>query len=60
MNEPLMTAEELAEFLSVPIKTIYQWRSKRCGPTGIRVGRYVRFRRRDVDAWLDEQSKAVA
>ena len=37
----------------MPIKTLYDWRHKGCGPLGMRVGRYVRYRRSDVDAWLE-------
>jgi excisionase family DNA binding protein len=49
----LLTIDELAYFLGVPVKTIYQWRYKGTGPTGLRVGRHVRYRQIDVDRWLD-------
>jgi excisionase family DNA binding protein len=55
--ESLMTVEELAEYLNVPVKTVYRWRLTGAGPRGARVGRYVRFRRADVDSWLERQLK---
>lgn len=49
----LMTIEEVAGYLQVPVKTLYDWRHRGCGPRGMRVGRYARYRRDDVDAWLE-------
>lgn len=48
--------DELADFLGIPVKSVYQWRHRGTGPVGIKVGRHVRYRRRDVDAWLDAQA----
>lgn len=53
--QTMMKAEELAEALGVPIRTIYQWRSRGGGPVGYRVGRFIRYRAEDVDAWLEAQ-----
>lgn len=46
---------EVAELLGVPVDTIYQWRYKRSGPPGFRVGRHLRFDPRAVRRWVDEQ-----
>jgi excisionase family DNA binding protein len=54
-TEPLMTVEQVADYLAVPVKTVYRWRLAGVGPRGARVGRYVRFRRADVDSWLERQ-----
>jgi excisionase family DNA binding protein len=51
----LFTVEDLADYLDVPIATIYAWRYRRQGPAGFRVGRYVRFRRGDVEQWIAAQ-----
>jgi len=51
----LWTARDVAEFLGVPIATIYQWRYQGYGPRGRRVGRYVRFDPDDVRAWFEAQ-----
>ncbi|HKY77757.1 MAG TPA: helix-turn-helix domain-containing protein [Acidimicrobiia bacterium] len=52
-DDCLMTIEEVGVYLQVPIRTLYDWRHKGCGPRGMRVGRYVRYRRAEVDVWLD-------
>lgn len=51
--ERLLTLPELAAELGVPRSTIFRWRRLGDGPVGIRLGRTLRFRRSDVDAWLD-------
>jgi excisionase family DNA binding protein len=51
--EPLISAQELAEYLDVPVATIYAWRYRRQGPPGLRVGKHLRYRRADVDEWID-------
>jgi excisionase family DNA binding protein len=56
MDDRLLTMQEVAEFLGVPVATIYQWRHHGRGPRGIKVGRHIRYRRADVDAWVEQQS----
>jgi excisionase family DNA binding protein len=51
----LLSPEELASYLGVPLATVYRWRSRREGPLGMRVGRHVRYRLKDVERWLDER-----
>jgi len=50
--EPVLTLSELAAHLSVTVQTLYDLRSKGRGPRGFRVGRELRFRHSEVDAWL--------
>jgi excisionase family DNA binding protein len=52
---PLATPAEIAEFLGVPKKTVYSWRSTGGGPPALRVGKHLRYRWEDVEAWLAEQ-----
>lgn len=52
---PLMSIEDLAESLGVPVATIYDWRVDGKGPCGVRVGRHVKFTQADVLAWIDAQ-----
>jgi excisionase family DNA binding protein len=52
----LLSPEDLADYLQVPVKTIYNWRSARKGPRAVKVGRHVRFRQADVDAWLEHNA----
>jgi excisionase family DNA binding protein len=52
---PLLSAQEVAEYLGVPVTTIYTWRHRSQGPPGLRVGRHLRYRRCDVEAWIEHQ-----
>jgi excisionase family DNA binding protein len=54
--ERLLGPEEVADYLGLPVKTLYQWRYKGVGPPGLRIGRHVRYRPEDVEAWLDRAS----
>jgi excisionase family DNA binding protein len=56
--EPLLTIEELAEYLDVPIATIYDWRVDGKGPCAVRIGRRVKFTISDVNAWIDRQRES--
>jgi len=51
----LLTVKGLADYLDVPVATIYAWRYRSQGPPGFRVGRHLRFRRSDVERWIDHQ-----
>jgi len=56
-----LTPEDLVEMFELPsVETVYQWRRKRTGPRGFRVGRHLRFDPVDVRAWVDYQREAVA
>jgi excisionase family DNA binding protein len=48
----LLTIEQVAEQLQVPVDTLYYWRSKKQGPAGFKVGKYLRWQQADVDAWI--------
>ena len=54
-NDRLLTAEELADFLDVPIKTLYAWRHRGEGPTGFRAGKHLRYRWTDVEGWIEDR-----
>lgn len=58
MAEKLMTAQEVSDYLDVPIATIYRWRVHGQGPRGARIGRSLRFKRVDVERWLEQQLDA--
>ena len=44
----LLSVTELAEYLAVPVATLYAWRYRGEGPPALRVGRYLRYRWSDV------------
>jgi excisionase family DNA binding protein len=49
------TPQALAEYLNVSLSTVYQWRARGTGPQAHKLGRAVRFRKTDVEAWLEGQ-----
>jgi excisionase family DNA binding protein len=49
----LMSIDELSRYTGIPKKTLYYWRLDRRGPWGMKLGKHVRYRRADVEAWLD-------
>ena len=53
--EPLLSVSDLSRILQIPTATIYQWHYRGIGPTPIRVGKHLRWRPREVDAWLRQQ-----
>lgn len=56
--DPLLSIEDLAEYLGVPVTTIYDWRVDGKGPCGVRVGRHVKFTVTDVLAWIDNHRES--
>ena len=54
-RDRLITVQELADYLGVPVATLYQWRYRREGPPGFRVGRHLRYRWSEVEAWIERQ-----
>ncbi|MCX5228975.1 AlpA family transcriptional regulator [Streptomyces sp. NBC_00233] len=49
------TPDDIAELFGVPLETVYQWRKKRTGPPGFRVGKHVRYDPAAVRAWVAQQ-----
>lgn len=58
--DSLWTVEEVAEFLRLPVATLYRWRTMGTGPAAFRVGRYLRYDPDAVRSWLVAQSDAEA
>ena len=54
-TERLLTTDDLAAFLDVPVKTLYAWRYRGEGPIGFRVGKHVRYRWTDVERWIRDR-----
>ena len=53
--EPLLSIEELSEYLHIPVKTLYDWRLTGRGPCAVHVGRQLRYFVSDVHDWLASQ-----
>jgi excisionase family DNA binding protein len=54
MDETFLTTEEVLEYLQVNLRTVYRLIKAGKIPA-VRVGRQWRFRKGDIDAWLDSQ-----
>src|SRR6186713_1207567 len=53
-DEGFLTTEEVLDYLQVNLRTVYRLIKAGKIPA-VRVGRQWRFRKRDIDAWLDSQ-----
>src|ERR1700752_2795742 len=54
IDETFLTTEEVLEYLSVNLRTVYRLIKAGSIPA-VRVGRQWRFRKRDLDTWLESQ-----
>jgi excisionase family DNA binding protein len=54
IDESFLTTEEVLEYLQVNLRTVYRLIKAGRIPA-VRVGRQWRFRKRDIDAWLESQ-----
>jgi excisionase family DNA binding protein len=54
MDDTFLTTEEVLAYLQVNLRTVYRLIKAGKIPA-VRVGRQWRFRKRDIDAWLDSQ-----
>jgi PTS system nitrogen regulatory IIA component len=53
-DDQLMSIKELAEYLKVNVTTIYLW-SQRGQIPAMKVGNLWRYRRSDIEDWLNQQ-----
>ncbi|MEJ7892350.1 MAG: helix-turn-helix domain-containing protein [Solirubrobacteraceae bacterium] len=56
LNEPLMTATQVAVLLGVPKSSVYEYARRKHNPLpAIEIGRHRRFLRSDLEEWLGAQ-----
>jgi predicted DNA-binding transcriptional regulator AlpA len=55
MTSRLLTIEEVAEILRVPVKSLYEWRYRRIGPPAFRIGRFLRYDEGALREWIRQQ-----
>lgn len=53
--ECLLDIKDLAEYLGLPVSTVYDWRTRGLGPPAYRFGKHLKFAVSDVRAWMDQQ-----
>lgn len=50
----LLSVEEVAEMLDVPVRTLYKWRQTGRGPASVLLpNRRIKYRAREVEEWLE-------
>ncbi len=59
MDDRWLSVEEIAEHLGVSKDTVYAWVSAKHMP-GHRVGRFWKFQKEEVDAWVKAGGAALA
>ena len=52
-DDPLWDSDRVSNHLGIPKATLYQWRHRGLAPRAIRVGKHTRYRRSDVEAWIE-------
>lgn len=57
--DPLLDVADLAAYLNVPVRTIRDWRYRGEGPPALKVGSLVRWRRADIDRWLETRRDRI-
>lgn len=56
--EPLLSVEELSDYLGVPVRTLYDWRVDHRGPKAVHAGRALRYPESAIRAWIQENLDA--
>ncbi len=54
--EALLTETQTADLLNISIRTLQAWRVRGGGPRFVRAGRAIRYRRRDLLAWIEQHT----
>ena len=57
LPDPLYRAAEAAALLKSNARTLERWRSTGTGPSFVKVGRRVAYRRSDLERWLAQQTR---
>lgn len=52
----LWTSGQCAEYLGISKRTLANWRCNRKAPPALKVNGRPRYRRREVEAWVDQQN----
>lgn len=53
LGEKLLTPQDVADYLGIPVTTLHYWRRTGEGPVGIRVGRLLRYEPEAVRRYRD-------
>lgn len=56
-ESPILDSDELAAELKVPKATLNAWAYRHVGPPFLKIGKHRRYRRVDIERWLDAQTQ---
>ena len=60
LDQPLLTADDVAHLLTVPRSSVYEYARRTTDPIpSVLIGRHRRFQRDDVEGWVQQQSQAL-
>lgn len=57
-SDQLLTQQQVSEVLQIKVGTLQNWRADGEGPPFVKIGGAVRYRRQDLDQWIE--SRVVA
>jgi excisionase family DNA binding protein len=58
MSEELLSVQELADEMKIPVATLYNWNHRGYGPRPIKLGKHLRYRRSEVERFYKAQEAA--
>jgi predicted DNA-binding transcriptional regulator AlpA len=51
-EDELMSFIDIAKAANIPLSSVYYFNAKGVGPATVKIGRHLRVRRSDYEAWL--------
>jgi predicted DNA-binding transcriptional regulator AlpA len=58
--DALLSEAEVSELFGISMRTLQAWRTKKSGPPFARLGRVVRYRRKDLIGWAEQNTHYFA
>jgi len=57
-NTPFLDSDQAAEYLGLKRTTLEAWRTRGSGPRFVKLGRLVKYRRSDLDAFIESRVRS--
>lgn len=55
----LWNEHEVAKYIKLSVASVRRWRTLRTGPKYVKIGSAVRYRKQDVEAWVDSCQRSA-
>lgn len=55
--DKLWSVHDVADYLGIPVQTLYKWRQSGHGPAGHRIGKHLRYDPALVQAWFHNSAE---